>query len=295
MNSETQIPPVPPLLGAGNEGQMEMSVQTQVHHYTAKVKFGKEVVDQINEEIDNVSIPNRSQKDSQLVGQFRHDERSAQLDLDLETEVGQQFKAVLNSAGTSYLKNAYKKDSYADCYNVWSNHCFGGDYNPLHEHSTRTAPGLSGFMWLKLPEEMEEKLLKGKNHQINFNSSVGHYDGWNHMIWGLGSKTDLYRLKLPCEEYLQPEVGTLYIFPKWLHHQVMPFFGEGERRSLGMNWDIIDTQSELTKIMSPSEYENFVSQIPEDFDRTKLYNISVAGCTLLIKLDEIDNSGVTIK
>ena len=49
------------------------------------------------------------------------------------------------------------------------------------------------------------------------------------------------------------------------------------------------------KIMSPSEYENFVSQIPEDFDRTKLYNISVAGCTLLIKLDEIDNSGVTIK
>ena len=150
-------------------------------------------------------------------------------------------------------------------------------------------------MWLKLPEEMEEKLLKGKNHQINFNSSVGQYDGWNHMIWGLGSKTDLYRLKLPCEEYLQPEVGTLYIFPKWLHHQVMPFFGEGERRSLGMNWDIIDTQSELTKIMSPSEYENFVSQIPEDFDRTKLYNISVAGCTLLIKLDEIDNSGVTIK
>ena len=286
MDSEIQRTPVLPLLGADSDGQMEMSVHPQIHHYVAKVKFGQSVVDQINEEIDNVSIPNSSQKDSQLVGQFRHDERSAQLDMDLETEVGQQFKAILTSAGTSYLKNAYKKDSYADCYTVWSNHCYGGDYNPLHEHSTDTAPGLSGFMWLKLPEEMEQRLLDRGNHKVNFNSSVGQYDGWNHMLWGLGSKADLYRLKQPCEEYIQPEVGTLFIFPKWLHHQVMPFFGKGERRSLGMNWNVLESQSELAKIMSPSEYASFVSQIPEDYDRTQPYQFSVAGCTLLVKLDE---------
>ena len=295
VDTEIKRTPVLPLLGADSDGQMEMSVHPQINHYVAKIKFSQEIVDQINEEIDNVSIPNASEKDQQLVGQFRHDEKSAQLDMDLKTDVGQQFKTILNSAGTSFLNNAYKKKSYADCYTVWSNHCFGGDYNPLHEHSTHTAAGLSGFMWLKLPEEMLEKQLNRETHKMNFSSSVGQYDGWNHMLWGLGSKTDLYRLKQPCEEYVQPEVGTMFIFPKWLHHQVMPFFGKGERRSLGMNWDVIESQSELAKIMSPNEYASFINNIPEDIDRTKPYQFQVAGCTIFVKLDEENNQGLTLQ
>ena len=179
-----------PLLGIDGDGKMEMTVEPQVNHFVAKVKFDMSVVDQLNEEIDNESIPNASSHQSKLVGQFRQDERSAQLEMDLTTEIGTQFKTVLNSAGTSFLNKGYNKKSYADCYTVWSNHCYGGDYNPLHEHSTPTYAGLSGFMWLKLPDEMMERQLNRGEHKVNFNTTVGQYDGWNHIIWGLGSKSD---------------------------------------------------------------------------------------------------------
>ena len=33
----------------------------------------------------------------------------------------------------------------------------------------------------------------------------------------------------------------MLIFPHWLNHQVHPFFGEGERRSLAANFNIIDS------------------------------------------------------
>jgi len=92
-----------PLLGIDGDGKMEMTVEPQVNHFVAKVKFDMSVVDQLNEEIDNESIPNASSHQSKLVGQFRQDERSAQLEMDLTTEIGTQFKTVLNSAGTSFL------------------------------------------------------------------------------------------------------------------------------------------------------------------------------------------------
>ena len=90
---------------------------------------------------------------------------------------------------------------------------------------------------------------------------------------------------MPCEEYVQPEIGTMWIFPKWLHHQVMPFYGGGERRSLGMNWNVIETQGELQKIMSPSEYESFVDRIPDDWNREDIYPMDIGGAIIHVKLD----------
>lgn len=77
-----------PLLGIDGDDKMQMTVEPQIHHLVAKIKFDKSVVDQLNEEIDNVSIPNADSHQSKLVGQFRQDERSAQLEMDLTTAVG---------------------------------------------------------------------------------------------------------------------------------------------------------------------------------------------------------------
>ena len=49
------------------------------------------------------------------------------------------------------------------------------------------------------------------------------------------------QLRPVTESYEQPVAGRLIIFPNWLKHQVFPFFGEGERRSLAVNWNIFDT------------------------------------------------------
>ena len=44
------------------------------------------------------------------------------------------------------------------------------------------------------------------------------------------------------EEYFKPKVGSLLIFPNWLKHAVMPFYGEGERRTLAANANIISPE-----------------------------------------------------
>ena len=49
----------------------------------------------------------------------------------------------------------------------------------------------------------------------------------------------------------------MLVFPNWLQHNVMSFFGVGERRSMAMNWNVRDSDEELMKHMSAREKENF--------------------------------------
>ena len=49
----------------------------------------------------------------------------------------------------------------------------------------------------------------------------------------------------------------MLVFPNWLKHQVMPFFGDGERRSMAMNWNVHDSEQELMKHLSAREKENY--------------------------------------
>jgi hypothetical protein len=67
----------------------------------------------------------------------------------------------------------------------------------------------------------------------------------------------------------------------------MPFYGSGERRSLGMNWNVIESQGELEKIMAPAEYESFVERIPADWNRDEIYAMDMGGVTIHVKLDDV--------
>ena len=37
---------------------------------------------------------------------------------------------------------------------------------------------------------------------------------------------------------VEPQPGMMVVFPSWLHHQVHPFFGKGERISIAFNVDV---------------------------------------------------------
>ena len=80
---------------------------------------------------------------------------------------------------------------------------------------------------------------------------------FTHLIWGQSSRKDILQLRGQTEDFVKPIVGTMLVFPNWLKHQVMPFFGDGERRSMAMNWNIRDSDQELMKHMSAREKENF--------------------------------------
>ena len=62
---------------------------------------------------------------------------------------------------------------------------------------------------------------------------------------------------------MKPIVGVMLVFPNWLKHQVLPFFGEGERRSMAMNWNVQDSEQEVMKHLSEREkakYEEMKAQ-----------------------------------
>ena len=77
------------------------------------------------------------------------------------------------------------------------------------------------------------------------------------MIWGQNSRRDVLQLHGQTEDYVKPIVGVMLVFPNWLKHQVLPFFGDGERRSMAMNWNVRVSDLEIMKHMSAREKENF--------------------------------------
>ena len=58
-----------------------------------------------------------------------------------------------------------------------------------------------------------------------------------------GDNQDVNRFKPVTEEYVKPEVGTMLVFPNWLRHAVMPFYGDGERRTFSANINIFENSS----------------------------------------------------
>ena len=218
-----------------------------------RIEFPMEIIDEINDHIDNVIIPaNKSFADG-LVGQLKNDKKSAQLDFPLDTDVGVQLKTVFEQIGKTYLNKGYERDSDTECFQCWTNHAYAGDYNPFHDHGVQTMAGLSGFLWLKNPECIE----KLDSNPAPMHNASGSVDGFTQLIWGTTTRKDVLALHPMTEEYVKPEVGVMLIFPNWLKHQVLPFFGEGERRSLAMNWNVTDTEQQLRAFMSEREITKY--------------------------------------
>jgi len=214
-----------------------------------RVEFPMEIINEINDHIDNEIIPKNDSFANGLVGQLKNDKKSAQLDFPLDTEVGKQLETVFNQIGSTFLKKGYERDSMAEVYQCWTNHAYAGDYNPYHDHGVQTMAGLSGFLWLKTPECIE----KLDEVPTGLNNASGAVDGFTHLIWGTHSRKDTLQLRGQTEDYVKPIVGTMLVFPNWLKHQVLPFFGEGERRSMAMNWNVTDSEQEIMKHLSERE------------------------------------------
>ena len=215
-------------------------------------------INAINEHIDNVIIPNNKSFADGLVGQINQDKKSAQLDFPFDTEFGQEFQKFMEMCGTTYLQKAHDRQSKAEAFQCWTVHSYAGDYNPFHSHGVHTRAGLSCILYLKVPKCIEHN-YNGET-MIKLTEATGQCDGWTQLIWGQNTRKELYELKHQEQEYIMPIVGKLILFPHWLNHQVMPFFGEGERRTLSCNFNVYDTKEESMKYMSEREKKIYESE-----------------------------------
>ena len=213
------------------------------------IQFPDAFVDDINNHIDNVVIPSKVSHSSQLVGQINRNEKSEQYTFPLNDDVGKDFKTVVDRVATSLLrdKTGYSRDSIAEAFEAWTVHSYEGDYNPLHAHGCQTPAGLSMIFYLKVPKCIEEKPAA-----IQLHEATGDIDGHTGLITTTNTIHDVYRLKLDAQEYIKPKKGFMIIFPNWLQHCVMPFFGDGERRTMSANFNIRDSKDTIKQFKSPT-------------------------------------------
>jgi len=222
---------------------IDAQIKDVVSYKMMTAEFPDEFVDVINKHIDENVIPKDEDYSSMLVGQINRNIKSKQLAFSLEDEFGETFKNNINGIASNLIKNptGYNLPLDVDCFEAWTVHSYEGDYNPMHSHGVQTQAGLSMILYLKVPECISEKADAKDGSSLKYAS--GSIDGYTGLISSTNTNEDLNRLKLSGQHYVKPVKGLLMLFPSWLQHCVMPFFGEGERRTMSANFNLVEKKN----------------------------------------------------
>ena len=134
---------------------------------------------------------------------------------------------VFHALSRSYIEQAYLNAGQQDLWNamdvktqmqsIWSVSQYENEYNPQHNHSHCQ---ISAVLYLKIPPMKPRNIPnkpKEKDGQIEFTFCT------NESIFTTGSFV------------ARPKPGMCILFPNTLYHQVYPFQGSGERRSIAFN------------------------------------------------------------
>jgi hypothetical protein len=225
-----------------NPGGLEIAMRPKAAVHIMKVEFPLNVMEEFNAHIDDVVIPANVDAGGGLVGQINRNKKSAQLTVDHNDDgVGKQLSDVILRLGKEYMTRVTGMESETAMETMWTIHSYEGDYNPVHDHGTRTPIGLSCILYLKVPPQIQ-KLGNPAEEFEGLNNSSGAVDGFTYLSWGANGMRDINMLRPITEEYIKPVTGTMLMFPSWLRHGVMPFFGEGERRTFSANMNVTPQQ-----------------------------------------------------
>ncbi len=211
--------------------------------YVMETTMPESMVDSVNDYIDEYrKKEDRESLAPTLVGQI---DKGEQLLLDHTDKRLAEYTQFISNLGVEYI-NYYGKSGnkvsgpkQVETDQTWSVHSYDGDYNPIHDHGTKTVMGISTTAWTKVPEQIGRTNATSPTYSL-YNES-GHADGCIMFSYGQTSSLDAQRLKPSQLITVTPEVGKLLVFPSWLQHMVFPFKGEGERRTIASNlncWDV---------------------------------------------------------
>ena len=229
--------------------KIDMKFVTHPAVHTIDGKLPMSIVNEVNEYVDE-NRQSMQDYSGNLVGQIKRNKNSDQLKMNLEDEVPRSLSNLFLTVGRSYLQK------YSDiiqlsqeegtqsflnapiqCENMWTVNSYDGDYNPFHDHETgynERKMSIVIILYLKVPSQIEESSHSDKS--LYFNS--GTIDGCTHLIWGVNTAAQYLELRPRQDRFVKPEVGKFIMFPCWLKHQVMPFYGDGERRTLSANFTV---------------------------------------------------------
>ena len=226
-----------------NPGGIEIAFRPKTAVNIMRCQFPNEITTEINQHIEDTIIPNNIDHSEGLVGQIRQNkEKSAQLTFPHEgDEVGEMFGSVLERLAKEFVNRSMGEETECktSIESMWTVHSYSGDYNPIHDHGTKTPMGVSCIMYLQVPRCIQTLGNPAEEFE-GLNESSGAVDGFTYLTWGSNGMRDVNMMRPITEEYVKPEVGTLIMFPSWLRHGVMPFFGkeDDERRTFSANINV---------------------------------------------------------
>ena len=178
-----------------NPGGIEIAMRPKVAVNIMRCQIPTEVTSELNQHIEDVLIPNNVDHSKGLVGQIRQHERSAQLTFPHEgDEVGEMFSGVLQRLAREFVDRSIGIECETSMESMWTVHSYSGDYNPVHDHGTRTPMGVSCIMYLQVPRCIATLGNPSENFD-GLNESSGAVDGFTYLTWGTNGMRDINMLR----------------------------------------------------------------------------------------------------
>ena len=217
--------------------------------FMLETQLPENIVGGLNTYLDKLMVAEeRKSHAGTLVGQIGHGQ---QLTMDHLCEEMGDFNILIQGLAMDYVKqfcsasgNPLKGKREVMTDELWSVHSYMGDYNPIHDHGTKTLTGISTTTWTKVPKQIGKM---GEYQQENESlyslyGASGACDGFLAFTYGRNELMNTKRLRPPQSTSIQPKVGRQLMFPSWMQHMVYPFFGKGERRTVAANLNVWDTE-----------------------------------------------------
>jgi len=222
--------------------EQEYQVHTLPAVFLLEAQMSDAMVSGLNTYLDELmKREDRTSHAGTLVGQIGHGQ---QLTMDHDDPRLTDFHKMTEILAIDYLTNfaSTTGNPFADQLSVeldelWSVHSYERDYNPIHDHGTKTIMGISCTGWTKVPQQILDQPTAGSPEYNLYNAS-GNADGCLAFNYGINSVMDVQRLRPPQSFVIKPEIGKFLMFPSWLQHMVYPFEGDGERRTVAGNLNV---------------------------------------------------------
>ena len=98
------------------------------------------------------------------------------------------FSGVLQRLAREFVDRSIGIECETSMESMWTVHSYNGDYNPVHDHGTRTPMGVSLIYYLKVPRCIE-RLGNPAEEFGGLNESSGNVDGFTYLTWGSNGTT----------------------------------------------------------------------------------------------------------
>ncbi|MDP6932551.1 MAG: putative 2OG-Fe(II) oxygenase [Myxococcota bacterium] len=218
-----------------------------VKAYLLSAKVDRKVVEAANGYMDELA-DSHDKVDYQynLAGQIR---RGEQLQMDPAAEQLTGLVQGIEALSRSYVSQFFDAHPIGspiapdriqpEIQDIWGVYQRAHDYNPLHNHGTRARMGLSGCFYVQVPSCIDPSAREGVTMA---RGAKGDFDGHLYLNYGELRPFGSIMLEPPLSMHIAPAPGVMLLWPAWLNHGVRPFDGEGERRCIAYNVNVMITE-----------------------------------------------------